>query len=466
MVIWKTCLVRLNNSRFYRRKTDKGDRVVTSQKRILAIVLAGLAAACTPADDTLPGERMDIRTDLASDASDIAQDADRSVPFAAPKTVANADWTHRNGDADHAIAHPAYAGALTPIWSAKIGAGSSRRARITADPVVSSGRIFAVDAGATISAHSTSGALLWSRDLTPVSDGANDASGAGLAVDGDTVYVTTGFGELVALDVASGAERWVQDLDAFGGSAPTVFDGLVYVSARDARGWAIEADTGRIAWQTSAAPTSSGVSGGAGPAVNDRVAIFPFASGELQAVFRKGGIPMWSAIVSGGRKGRAGARLSDVTGDPVIVGSTVYAGNQSGRVVALDADSGDRIWTATEGAASPVWPAAGSVFLVSDLNELVRLDASDGSRIWGTQLSTFIKSNERRQKAVYAHYGPVLAGGRLIVASSDGFVRSFDPVSGNQTGSVEIKGGAASNPVVAGGVLYVVSKNGELHAFR
>ena len=32
--------------------------------------------------------------------------------------------------------------------------------------------------------------------------------------------------------------------------------------------------------------------------------------------------------------------------------------------------------------------------------------------------------------------------------------------------SIEIPGGATSDPVVAGGVLYVVSSKGQLHAFR
>ncbi len=441
---------------------------MATQKLLSGLFLAGVISACTPVDDILPGERLDIRADLSADAeaATTVADTDTSAPISFPKTRVNSDWTHRNGSASHKITHPSYSGALTPVWTAPIGAGETRRARITADPVAADGRIFTVDAGARVSAHSTNGTALWSVDLTPASDKSGDASGGGLAVNGTTLYVTTGFGELIAMDVATGGTRWRQDLDSFGGSAPTVFDGLVYVSARDAQGWAIEADTGRIAWQTSAAPSASGVSGGAGPAVNDRVAIFPFASGELQAVFRKGGIPMWSAVVSGQRKGRAGSRLSDVTGDPVIDGSRVYVANQSGRLIALDIDSGDRIWTATEGAASPVWPIGGSVFLVSDLNELVRVDAKTGERIWGTQLATFVEKKERKQKAVHAHYGPVMAGGALYVASSDDRIRRFDPVSGSQTGSVEIKGGAASNPIVVNGTLYVVSKRGVLHAYR
>jgi outer membrane protein assembly factor BamB len=103
---------------------------------------------------------------------------------------------------------------------------------------------------------------------------------------------------------------------------------------------------------------------------------------------------------------------------------------------------------------------------VSDRNELVRLSAEDGSRIWGHALPLFTDRKPKRQAEIVGHYGPVIAGGQLIIASADGKLRLFDPVSGQQVRSIDLPGGATSNPVVAGGVLYVVSKKGQLLAFR
>jgi outer membrane protein assembly factor BamB len=45
----------------------------------------------------------------------------------------------------------------------------------------------------------------------------------------------------------------------------------------------------------------------------------------------------WATAVAGGRLGVAYSNINDITGDPVIAGGTLYAGNQSGRVVALSA---------------------------------------------------------------------------------------------------------------------------------
>jgi outer membrane protein assembly factor BamB len=451
----------------------------------LAFVAALAAlAACGQRERPLPGERLDLRAlgtpgisgPLDAAAEDGAAPAgtgrspdapvNRAAPIGLPAPRANADWTHRNGSPTHRIVHPALSAAPQRAWSANIGAGNSRRARITADPVVAGGRVFTLDAIATVSATSTSGAPLWRHDLTPAFDREGNASGGALAYGAGRLFVSSGFGTLTALDPETGAEIWTQRLDAVATGAPTVVGDLVYLSARDSRAWAIRSDNGRIEWQLPGTPSPSVMQGGAGPAVTDRLAIFPFGSGELVAALRQGGIRVWGATVAGQRRGRVYATVSDITGDPVIEGDVLYVGNQSGRVVALRAANGERLWTAREGAYSPVWPEGGSLFLISDQAELVRLDAETGERIWGVELPYYEARRLRRLKAVAAHFGPVVAGGRVWVASDDGRLRGFEPVSGAFVYEAEIPGGAASNPAVAAGVLYVVSGNGQLHAFR
>jgi outer membrane protein assembly factor BamB len=132
----------------------------------------------------------------------------------------------------------------------------------------------------------------------------------------------------------------------------------------------------------------------------------------------------------------------------------------------LDLASGERIWTAPEGAMSPTWVSGNSVFQISDQNELLRLDAATGERVWGVQLPYFTNERVRRRRAIYDHYGPVLAGGRLVVLSGDGEMRLFNPDTGGALGSVPIPGGAASLPAIVGGTMYLVSGSGQLHAFR
>lgn len=431
---------------------------MTGRSLIGATLAFALLAACGEEDVILPGERFDLRE------TSVFVNQTREIRL--PAASANADWTHRNGGPDHRIAHPALGGELTQVFVIDIGEGDSRRARITADPVIAGGVIYTLDARTTVTAVATTGQVLWTRDVKRGRDNAADASGGGVTVGGGTVYVTTGFGEITALDAATGAVRWVQDLDAPAVAPATLRGDLVYVVARDSTAWALEARNGRVSWQVRGTPSTANFDRGAAPAANEDLAIFPFPSGEVVATFPEGGLRRWSTVISGDRLGRVASQINDIGGDPVIDGQRVYVGNFGGRVVALDIVDGTRLWTAPEGALGPVWPAGDALFLINDVNQLVRLDALSGQPVWRISLPNFQEGRTARQSSVVGHYGPILAGGRLIVSSSDGLVRQFDPTSGALVGTVEIAGGAASSPIVAGETLYVVSKSGQLHAFR
>ena len=439
---------------------------------LTASLLSGvlLIAACAEREVFLPGEREDVRSILQDQelAAPIDDDPriNTSQSIALGTASTNASWTHTTGTAKYRVSHPALRTGPQLAWSAKIGEGDSRKQRITADPVVANGRIYTLDSGALLTATSTSGATLWTRDLTPASEKQGQATGGGLAIEGDTLYASIGFGILAAIDASNGSLRWTQQLESSGSGTPTVYGDLIYLTAGDNTGWALRKSDGRVEWQIGASASLSNILGAPAPAVTSKYAIFAFGSGDVQGVFRQGGLERWRTAVVGRRPGRAGSFNSDVTSPPVVSGDRVFVGNNSGRLAALSLSSGQRLWTARDGALGPVWPAGDSIFAVTDLNELVRINATDGKRIWGVPLPNFVKERPKRQSAVFSHYGPIIAGGRVIVASDDGVLRSYDPTDGSLTGTTEIPDGATTAPVVAGGVLYIVSAKGQLHAFR
>jgi len=429
------------------------------------IAALGLSACADRTETYLPGVRENLR-DVLSDPDVIEAPGNQSRAIALGPQQTNAEWAQFWGTQSERTSHPALSAAPRLVWSSSIGAGNSRRQRVTADPVVAGGRVFTLDAGATVTATSVSGETLWSRDLTPEGDSADQATGGGVAFDNGRVYVTSGFGIMTVLDAADGSRIWDQDLQSTGSGAPTVAGDLVYFVSGDDTGWALEKDSGRIAWQISTAENVRNVLGAPAPVVSSDLAIFSFGTGDVQAVFRKGGLRRWDASVVGERRGYALSQIGDITGAPVIDGDRVYVGNQSGRTVALSLGSGARLWTAQHGAIGPIWPAGDSVFMVSDRNQLMRLSAEDGSVIWATDLPNFTKDRPRRIAEVYSHFGPIVAGGRVVLVSSDGVLRSFDPADGSLTGESDIPGGAATSPAIAGGVLYMVNSKGDLLAYR
>jgi outer membrane protein assembly factor BamB len=434
-----------------------------------------LLASCAEKEVILTGERFDPRSPLEASlpteevpnpSDQPARSENRSAPIALPGAVANADWGQRGGNAAHLPPHVALSAAPVRVWSVPVGAGNARRNRIAAAPVAGGGRVFAMDAGTRVTAVSPSGAVLWTTELRPDFD-ASELSGGGLAYGEGRLFATTGFGEIVAIDPASGGIAWRQRLLAPASGAPMVDGGVVYAVGRDGTAWAVRADNGRVVWQTPGTPAPAGVIGAAAPAAAGPAILFPYTSGEVASTSRETGVRGWTTTVAGTRRGRVYASVGDITGDPVVAGGTTYVGNQGGRTVALNTADGTRLWTAREGAQGPVLPVGGSVFLVSDEGRLVRLDAGTGEPVWSVELPGYVpQRREFKRLAIYPSFGPILAGGRLVVASGDGLVRLFSPVDGALVGSVEVPGGAAAPVAAAGGVLYVIGANGQLHAFR
>ncbi|MCB2137072.1 MAG: PQQ-like beta-propeller repeat protein, partial [Rhodobacteraceae bacterium] len=292
-----------------------------------ALAALVLVTGCGDGELILEGKRLPLRSDLNAPADATEESADplapkavTAAPISLPAAQSNGEWTHRAGNASHTAGHVALGAAPARIWSVNIGQGDDRKHRISADPIIAAGRVFTLDSRSTVTATGTNGERLWQVDLTPSADKSDDASGGGLAYGEGRVYVTTGFGELVALDPQTGAVAWRQRFDAAVGGAPAVADGRVYVVARDASAWAVSASTGKVEWVLPGTPSVSGVMGVSAPAVDARQVVFPFASGQMVAVAKDSGVGLWGAYVAGQRLGRSYASVTDLTGDPVIAG--------------------------------------------------------------------------------------------------------------------------------------------------
>lgn len=431
----------------------------------LALVSSIVLAGCSDREVILPGKREPILK-LEPSATEGAGTLSAPKAFAMPRQKNNVAWPQGHASPSTQVVHAALSAAPKPLWTLSVGTGDRARNRITADPIVAEGIVFTLDSLSVLTATSTSGSRLWSRDLTPSFERAGDADGGGIAYGDGVIFVSTGYGVLHALDPESGSALWKQELKGSGNGRPSYFDGVVYLVSQDSVAWAIEAATGRIRWQLDHLSDVNNMSGSTGPAISEKLVVFGFGEGDLQAAFRGGGLTLWNATLAGGRSGRAVATIDDIATSPVISGSTVFAANSSGRIAAMHLDSGARLWTAPYGARSPLWPAGGSLFFVNDLGQLMRLDATDGSKVWSVDLPGFVSLRQRKSKDVVPHHGPVLAGGRLLLASGDGLLRQFDPETGAERSAIRLGSGATANPIVADGILYVLCRDGKLRAYR
>ena len=409
-------------------------------------------------EEILEGERIRLRAEATPATTEA-----RSVPL--PQAQSNSEWTQTNGTSSHNLGHLSGPTSLSRVWRADVGAGSSDDGAITSAPIVVGGTIYALDAASTLTAFSaSSGSETWEVDLTPEGEDGDEGFGGGLAADGDTIYATTGFGEILALRASSGEILWRQSFGAPFRAAPAADQGLVVAVTRDNRAVGVDGATGNVLWRLPAASSDAGLLGGASPAIAGQLVVLPYASGALVGVARGTGRRLWSAVMSGGRRGLARAAITDVSGDPVVVGPFIIAANQSGRILAIDGRSGRRVWTSSFGSAGPLWAAGETVFVVTDDAQVRRISAQDGSTLWSVQLPEFDDPEDREGAIAYS--GPVLVSGRLLVTDSEGDLRSFDATTGVEGPAVRLDDGSLTGPIVANGTVYVLSDDGTLAAYR
>jgi outer membrane protein assembly factor BamB len=409
----------------------------------------------------LPGERISV---LRLNRTLVPDPALADLRVRLPEPYANTEWPQPGGFSTHAMQHLAAGGSLTKAWAASVGEGAGDDRLILAEPVVAAGRIYAMDAGDTVTAFDAqSGGQAWRVDLTP-EDEDDGLFGGGLAVDGGRLFATTPYGEVVALDAGTGKEQWRIRLSGPLRSAPAASGGRVFAVTTDNQLFALAQDDGRQLWDYTGIAQDAGLLGGSTPAVAGNVVVAAFSSGELFAFGVDTGRTLWSDSLAGVQRGDAVATLADIRGLPVIDRGNVIAVSNSGTLTAINLERGGRLWNASIGSSQTPWVAGDFIYILSTNAEVVCLTRDEGRVRWIQSLPTFQNEKDREDPIVWA--GPVLVGDRLIITSSAGDAVSLSPYTGEALGRIQLPSSAHLPPVVANNTMYFLSDNGELTAFR
>ncbi|MCC7264996.1 MAG: PQQ-like beta-propeller repeat protein [Candidatus Latescibacteria bacterium] len=180
--------------------------------------------------------------------------------------------------------------------------------------------VAALNAGQVVALAAGTGKVLWQASLA-------GPLWTGLALGPDAVYTGDGEGRLVALDLATGAQRWALDL---GGvlRALAVQDSVVYAATTLGEVLACEAATGQRLWTRAlgALPT-------AGMALVGERLVLGAADHQVYGLDRRTGERRWQFATRG-----------VVSGAPGAAGATVYVGSSEGFLYALEPDTGRLAW--------------------------------------------------------------------------------------------------------------------------
>jgi outer membrane protein assembly factor BamB len=407
----------------------------------------------------MPGTRIAIATQSHGLEVD-----DKGARVVLPPPVGNADWPQAGGNPSHAMGHLQVGDTLQTAWRADIGEGGGYRRKITAQPVVNGGQVFTMDSDATLTAYNVAnGARLWRLDTQVKGDRSSNVGG-GIGVDGDVLYAGTGRAELLALEAGSGKIRWRKPVSTPVRSAPTIADGRVFVITLDNQLQAFAVDDGRRLWGFQATTPDTSVLGLPAPAYADGLVVGGFGSGDLVALRAATGSVAWSDNLGAARGRTSLTDLSSIHGLPVVADGRVYAGSLGGLVVSLDLRTGRRLWERDVASAATPWLAGDWLFLLDTNGQVAAITRAEGRVAWVSQLQQF-EDEKKKEDPIYWK-GPVLAGDRLILGSSNAMAVAMSPYTGDILGQQKLPGAMSVEPCVAGGTVYVITDEANLIALR
>jgi outer membrane protein assembly factor BamB len=238
-----------------------------------------------------------------------------------------------------------------PLWT------KSLNVPIRASPTVANGKVFIVNTESELFALSgDDGRQLWTSRGLP--EGAEVLSNVSPAVSGNTLVVSYASGEVVALDITSGEQRWTDSVTSgvSGASLTTIGD-----AAR--------------------------------PVIDDGVVFAASRAGRIIATNLKSGERVWSRDIRAAQT-------------PWVSGGTVFVVDMNSRLYALDRKAGKVKWVTTLPTAR-TWSgptlAGGKLWVASNKGLLVGVDAKTGQ----------IATQRDLDNAVFI--SPIVAGGRMFV---------------------------------------------------
>lgn len=294
-------------------------------------------------------------------------------------------------------------------------------------PIVSNGMLYFTSNDSNVYALDIhTGARRWIYQTGGFSINGDDASRP--AVASGMVYVGASDG-LYALDASAGTKRWQFPSDHYV-SAPVVVNGVVYANSDDDHVYALDASTGAKLWgfPTGSAPETV-------PAVANGMVYAADAAYNLFALHATTGKVQWDFQTG-----------NHVSYSPTVANGTVYFASFDQNVYALNANTGKVIWKDSGAGFEYSTPtvANGIVYIGSNDQYLYALDAQTGHKIWSYRTALGVS-------------WPTVANGVVYAGSDDGNLYVFDASTGAMRWSFHTEGTGMVTPAVNAGVVYFTS---------
>ncbi len=353
---------------------------------------------------------------------------------------------------------------VTRLWHASIGDGAGRSG-VRLRPTVVDGVLYADSTDGKLAAFdATSGKTLWSKSSRTHGwfgwgdKKRKDATYAGgPAVSGDLLAVGTLDGHVYGVNAKDGSPRWETELDSEVLASPAIDGDLVVVRTEDGRVYGLDAATGKRNWvyDQGTVPLLS-LRGNGSLLLANGVVFFGSDDGKLVALRADNGTKLWEQKFSNGEGRTEIERLNDADGSILLDGSTLYGAAYHGNLMAVDGPSGRPLWSHPFSTYTSLALSGNVIFGVNDQSQVWAFDKGTGTDIW--------KNDALKYRWLS---GPAVQGNYVVVGDREGYVHWLQTGDGALAARERLSHKAIrAQPLVVGDTVYVVDVKGDIAAYR
>lgn len=346
----------------------------------------------------------------------------------------------------------------TIIWSHSVGSGSGEFYS-NLHPAWQDDRVFAADRRGVVKAlDADSGKEIWSTNLSIhtgfFSRNRPAQLSGGVAAAGSRVYVGSELAKVYALDAQDGSVAWETTVAGEALSTPVVSDGVVLIHTSNGMLQALNAADGVVKWTVNLDVPTLTLRGESSPTTVFGAAIVGDDNGRVTAVMNDQGQLIWQQRISQPSGATEIARIKDVQTTLVVVNGVVYALAYNGNLAALDLRCGQVMWSREIGSVTNLLVDSGWIYLVDQNDCVIAVDTQSGGILW------------RQSQLLHRNLtSPVLYNGYIVTGDSEGYLHWINTDDGCFVARQKVdSAGLLAAPIIAGNKLIVQAKNGEVYA--
>jgi outer membrane protein assembly factor BamB len=338
---------------------------------------------------------------------------------------------------------------IKKLWSAGVGDGQGD-GLYRIQPAISGDVIYAASAEGRVRAFERAkGKSLWKVDLDTSLSG-------GVGVYDDAVLLGSSEGFVLKLDAGSGELLWSTRLRGEVLAPPQANGKVVVAQTYDGKLQGLDFHTGEILWTYDSNVPVLTIRGTSVPILRNGVVYAGFANGRVLAFDAQTGAIGWEVRVAISQGRSEIERIVDVDGTMVLAGSELYAASYQGRVVAINAASGRKLWQQDVSSFSGVSQGFGNLY-VADEDGTLTAYLRNGQGVRWTQTALGYRELSR----------PTPVSSYVAVGDFEGYVHLLSQVDGQFAGRVKVDGdGVRADMLSDGNILYVFGNSGKLAVYE